>query len=157
MRFRGAGGRARLATTPLSWKTDEVVTLDLDIFLKSDGPHVQLVPVGQAVGTDEVGFAVRNPRDDRCLVELRTVGGTWRWGSGNCWTDTRVPSAFDAWNHVQLVLDGRQQTYRVTLQVIGEAPRELFRGTFTPHPDGTTAGHRAVLPAEAIPARRPRV
>ena len=62
VRFRGAGGRARLATTPLSWKTDEVVTLDLDIFLKSDGPHVQLVPVGQAVGTDEVGFAVRDPR-----------------------------------------------------------------------------------------------
>ncbi|MBM4088553.1 MAG: hypothetical protein FJ276_03875 [Planctomycetes bacterium] len=67
----------------------------------------------------------------------RTVGGTWRWGTANRWTDTRVPAAFDARNHVQMVLDGPQQTCRVTLQVIGEAPRELFRGGFAPPPDGT--------------------
>ena len=58
---------------------------------------------------------------------------------------------------MQLVLDGRQQTYRVTLQVIGEAPRELFRGTFTPHPDGTPLAIELFCLREAIPARRPRV
>ena len=45
--------------------------------------------------------------------------------------DTKMPAAFDAWNHLQLVLDGKSRTARVTLRVIGEAPRELFRGGFS--------------------------
>ena len=132
----------------------ENVTLDVDIFLKSDDFHVQLVPVGKAKGGDQVGVALRDARDDRVLFELRTMDGTWRCGAGGQLTDTGTAAAFDAWNHLQLVLDGHEGSCRVILQVLGEVPRVIPRDTGT---DGrrseqslaghTVAGHRAILPA----------
>ena len=78
-------------------------------------------------GTDEVLIAIKPPRDGRTLFELRTINGHWHCG-GDQLTDTGTAADFDAWNHLQLALDTARQTYRVSLQVVGSAPRLLHEG-----------------------------
>lgn len=54
--------------------------------------------------------------------------------SGGKRIDSHQPVAFDAWQHLQLILDPQAKTYRVLIQVIAEPPRELCRGNLASLP-----------------------
>ena len=127
LRFRGAGGRATLGPKSLTYQPDDVITVDLDLLLKSDLRHIQLTPLGSARGSDDVLIGLKTIGNDRPLIELRIVDGRWHCGGGKL-ADTGLDAAFDAWNHIQLAVDTARQTYRLSLQVIGEAPRMLHEG-----------------------------
>ena len=40
-------------------------------------------------------------------------------------TDSKLPAAFDVWNHLQLTLDSTSDLCQVLVQVIGEPPQPL--------------------------------
>ena len=132
LRFRGAGGRVELTAPELKSLSNDRLTFDVDLFLRSEASYVQLVPTAETTSTDEVGFALVNAATKVVLFEMRTRSGTWHCGTDGKLIDTKLPAAFDAWNHLQLVLDGRTKTCRVISQTIGEAPRSLFQTDLSP-------------------------
>jgi len=125
LRFRGSGGRVQLRAPTLKMP-DDILLMDLDIFLRSELSYVNLIPNEQATSSDDVGFAWSSLPGDKPWFELRTRAGHWHCGPNGNLADTKIRAAFDAWNHLQLVLDHKSQTCRVTLQVIGAAPQELW-------------------------------
>jgi hypothetical protein len=137
LRIRGGGGIARLAPDTFMLRQDETLIVDIDVLLRSDLTHLQFTPIGSALGSDEVLIAIKTTRDDRTLFELRTIDGRWHCG-GDQLTDTGAAADFDAWNHLQLALDTARKTYRISLQVVGSAPRLLHEGVWdVHHPAGT--------------------
>ena len=85
--------------------------------------------IAAADSTDEVGFAIKDVTTNTLIFELRTRAGTWHYGTSEQLTDTEIPAAFDAWNHLQLTLDSTSGTCEVLTQVIGESPRPLIPAT----------------------------
>ena len=132
LRFRGQGGRAELTAPALKSLANDRLLFDVDLFLRSEASYVQLVPTAETTSSDEVGFAIKNAATDAVLFELRTRSGTWHCGTDGKLTDTKIPAAFDAWNHLQLSLDSKAGTCQVLLQVIGEAPRILSQTKLSP-------------------------
>jgi hypothetical protein len=59
---------------------------------------------------------------------------TWHVRDGDRLTDTPVPAAFDAWNHLQLVMDASNESFLIILQIVGEAPRKLCQGMLSGTP-----------------------
>ena len=129
LRFRGQGGRAGISSPALKMLVDDRLMFDVDLFLRSDVSYVQMVPTAETTSSDEVGFVFKHAATDAVLFELRTHAGNWHSGTEGKLTDTKIPAAFDAWNHLQLTLDSTAGTCQVLLQVIGEAPRPLGQAT----------------------------
>ncbi len=134
LRMRGSGGRVELAAPSLTWQPDGLLLVDADIFLRSNLPYVQITPGPNVTSSDEVGLSLVTTGDNQALIELRTHHATWHHREGDKLIDTKVSAAFDAWNHLQLVIDPPNKSYRVLLQVIGEAPRLLCRGSLNRTP-----------------------
>ena len=132
LRFRGQGGRVELTAPALKSLANDRLLFDVDLFLRSEASYVQLVPTAETNSADEVGFAIKNAATDAVLFELRTRFGTWHCGTDGKLTDTKIPAAFDAWNHLQLMLDSTAGTCQVRLQVIAEAPRILGHTNLAP-------------------------
>ncbi len=129
LRFRGLGGRAELYSPVLTTLANDPLVFDIDFFLRSDYSYVQMVPTTETTSSDEVGFAFKNASTDAVIFELRTRSGTWHSGTNGKLTDTKIPAAFDAWNHLQVTLDSTSGTCQVLLQVSGDAPRPLGQAT----------------------------
>lgn len=131
LRFRGAGGRALLRSPLRKRSGDAPLTVDVDVFLRSENRFVQMLPTAGISSSDEVGIAVKPPGSDKPFLEVRTRGGHWHVGTGGRLSDTKLAAAFDAWNHLQLVINPKSRQCIVRLQVIGEPPRELHRTELT--------------------------
>jgi hypothetical protein len=125
LRMRGSGGRVQLTAPSLTWQPDGLLLIDADIFLRSNLPYGQVTPAANVMSSDDVGLAMFTTGDKQPLMELRTHQATWHYREGDTLSDTKVSAAFDAWNHLQRVIDPQDKTCRVMLQVIGAAPREL--------------------------------
>ena len=121
----------------ISWPTDEAMLpsrfmtrwVDADIILRSELPYVQIMPQSDITSSDAVGLALVTTADSQPMIDLRTRQGNGHVHDGTQLTDTKVAAAFDAWNHLQLVIDPSSKSSRVILHVIGEAPRLLCRGS----------------------------
>lgn len=129
LRFHGLGGRAKLTTPGLTTLPNDRLMFDVDLFLRSELSYVQMVPTAETISSDEVGFAIKDVTTNTLIFELRTRAGTWHYGTSEQLTDTEIPAAFDAWNHLQLTLDSTSGTCEVLIQVIGESPRPLIPAT----------------------------
>ena len=129
LRMRGSGGRAQISSPALAWQPDGLLLVDADIFLRSDLPYVQITPGPNVTSSDAAGLALVTTAANKPLIELRTHQGNWHYLDGDTLIDTRIAAAFDAWNHVQLVIDPSNKSWQVILQVIGEPPRLLCRGS----------------------------
>jgi hypothetical protein len=139
--MRGSGGRVQLSTPSLTWQPDGLMLVDSDIFLRSDLPYVQITPGPNVTSSDDVGIALVTTNDHKPLIELRTHQFTWHYLDDNTLIDTNLSAAFDAWNHVQLVINPENKSYCVFLQVVGESPRVLCRGSLDRMPAaGDTLG-----------------
>lgn len=136
LRMRGSGGRVQLAAPSLTWQPDGLLLVDVDIFPRSELPYVQITPGPSVTSSDEVGLALVTTGDNQPLIELRTHQGTWHQRNGDQLTDTKVPASFDAWNHLQLVIEPSSKSCRVILQVVGEAPRMLCHASLDRTPAG---------------------
>jgi hypothetical protein len=128
LRMRGSGGRVQISSAALAWPPGGLLLVDADIFLRSDLPYVQITPGPNVTSSDEVGLALVTTADNKPLIELRTHQSTWHYFDGATLIDTKVTAAFDAWSHVQLVIDPSNKSYGVFQQVVGEPPRLLCRG-----------------------------
>lgn len=141
LRMRGSGGRVQLSTPSLTWQPDGLMLVDSDIFLRSDLPYVQITPGPNVTSSDDVGIALVTTNDHKPLIELRTHQSTWHYLDDNTLIDTNLSAAFDAWNHLQLVINPENKSYCVFLQVVGESPRVLCRGSLDRMPAaGDTLG-----------------
>ena len=64
------------------------------------------------------------------MLSLEARAGHWLCGGEGVTTEGKPrPIAWDAWHRFQVSLDVKSRTFRVLLQVLGEPPRELCRGT----------------------------
>lgn len=121
--FRDAGENvASKATFPIGVWQRVRIHVDLE-------QNTCSAEIAAADSTDEVGFAIKDVTTNTLIFELRTRAGTWHYGTSEQLTDTEIPAAFDAWNHLQLTLDSTSGTCEVLLQVIGESPRPLIPAT----------------------------
>lgn len=130
LRMRGGGGRAVLAPEALRHRPGAEPSVDVDVFLRGDSPTVWLTPVGAATTGDRTTIAVADARSGKPLMAVRAANGVWECWDGGKYATTSTPAAIDAWTRVHLRKGGKAGTYVAILEVIGEAPRELFRGRF---------------------------
>lgn len=138
LRMRGNGGRVQLTAPSLTWQPDGLLLVDVDIFPRSELPYVQITPGPNVVSSDQAGFALVTTEDNQPLIELRTDKTTWHYRDGDKLIDTKVSAAFDAWNHLQLVIDPANNSFQVLLQVVGAAPGLLCKGTLSRNSDMNT-------------------
>lgn len=97
--FRDAGENvASKATFPIGVWQRVRIHVDLE-------QNTCSAEIAAADSTDEVGFAIKDVTTNTLIFELRTRAGTWHYGTSEQLTDTEIPAAFDAWNHLQLTLD----------------------------------------------------
>jgi hypothetical protein len=127
LRFRGRGGRVSLATKGMRLDKDDTITLDCDLFLRSDRPEVWFTPIGDAATKDRTTIALVGP-GGKPVASLRAEGGSWHVWNADRYMKVAFPTAIDAWTRVHICIDTRTGTYRVVLQPIGEAPRTIFKG-----------------------------
>ncbi len=129
LRIRGGGGKTVATSPTCKLPRDGTLLLDLDILPKSDLPYLQMTPQAGATSGDEVGFALTTA-DGKQVLLLETRAGNWQCGGEGVTIEGQPrPIAWDAWHRFQVQLDVKSRTFRVLLQVLGEPPRELCRGT----------------------------
>ncbi len=128
LRVRGGGGRASLAPDALRHKPDAAPAVDVDVFLRGDSPTVWLTPVGTATTADRTTISIVDARSGKPLVAVRAAGVVWQGYDADKFVPTATPAAIDAWSRLSVRRGEKSGTYVVLVQVVGEAPRELFRG-----------------------------
>ena len=128
LRFRGAGGSASLTAPDLRWPTNGTLRVDLDLLPKSDLPYLQITPSPTATSQDEIRIALRPATGGEPILELHSKDGRWHIMHDSKTTDTGQSVAWDAWLHLQVVIDSSAREWRILSQVMGEAPRPLSQG-----------------------------
>ena len=134
LRFRGAGGSASLTAPTLLWPASGSLLIDADIMPKSELPYLQITPSPAATSTDEVSLALIPNGEVHPVLELFSKEGRWHTRMGNETADTGKAVAWDAWTHVQFVIETRSGDWRILTQTMGELPRELTWGKLAKTP-----------------------
>ena len=53
---------------------------------------------------------------------IDSAKGTWRLWDGSKFVDTNKGIHYDVWNHLQIAIDSKANTYRLIVQPVGELP-----------------------------------
>jgi hypothetical protein len=127
----GEGVKALLATAggsivgrgePLRHIPNSYITVDLDVYVRSDRDYPYLMPDPTATSTHWATIGLRRKNStDHAATALPSRGTWWLW-DGTRFVDTRTPVAYDVWNHLQIAVDAPTGSYRVVVQPVGEMP-----------------------------------
>jgi hypothetical protein len=124
--LRAHGGSDILAgyTAPLILVPNTLITLDFDIFVRSDDSFPYILP-NPATKSDHRTTVSLETEPDRPLAAITAGNGTWQYYDGDKYVDSKIHIAYDVWNHVQMAIDTSNGLYKVVVQPIGELPTPL--------------------------------
>lgn len=128
--LRATGGGAIVGDLGPAAATAKRITLDLDVFVRSDKyPDMLPDPAARSRHSTVIGIAAADSADH--LAAVSTDGGTWKLGDGTAFTDTGTPVAYDAWNHIQIAVDVEAKQYALVVQPVGELPTAVGKAPWT--------------------------
>ena len=99
-----------------------VLTVDLDLFVRSDSSFPYIVPDPTTKSKHRTGVGLEEKGVGKTVVGAYAGDGTWNYWDADHYQDSGVKIAYDVWNHVQMALDEASGTYQVVVQPVGEMP-----------------------------------
>jgi hypothetical protein len=122
---RATGGGALVAETmrPLA-STGGMMTVDLDVFVRSDRPFPFIIPDPTTRSRHSFVLSLEGDAAREPLAAVNSADGRWRLWDGvrACFAESGTPVAYDVWSHLQIAVDLQAKTYRVVVQPVGELP-----------------------------------
>jgi hypothetical protein len=100
---------------------------DLDVFVRSSQYYVTIMPGSQIKSSHSVHLAICDETGTE-LAALQNQSGNWACLQEGQMKVIAMPVALDCWNHVQLIADASNRTYKVVVQPVGELPTLLASG-----------------------------
>ncbi|NUQ65195.1 MAG: hypothetical protein HUU20_22240, partial [Pirellulales bacterium] len=109
-------------------REDSILTVDCDVFIRSSQPFPFMIPNPSVRSDHRTTLSLCKQDSAEAVAALQAGDGTWRYQDGDRHVDSRVPIAYDVWNHVQMALDMRTGVCAFVVQPVGELPTPLGRG-----------------------------
>jgi hypothetical protein len=125
---RGGVELAGAGQDPLNAATASIITVDLDLFLRSDSSFPYMIPNPLTKSSNRTTLSLGDDAGSPPLASVRAGEGVWQIWSGNRYVDSGVRIAYDVWNHLQLALDCKAGTCKVVVQPVGEMPTPVGTG-----------------------------
>ncbi len=110
----------------LSLDSDTVITVDFDIYIRSDKSFPYIIPDPTTTSDHTAIIGLQRGINDY-VAAVFAGEGTWRYYDGKEFIDSKIRIAYDVWNHVQLAIDTSGGFCSVVVQPLGELP--TFLGT----------------------------
>ncbi len=132
LRANGGGLLVSDFQSKLSLESSTTITIDWDLFIRSDQGFPYLIPDPTTRSTHHVVMGLEGSTAGKPLAEIDSAKGMWRIWSGEAYVDTDKLVQYDIWNHIQLAISPADRTYRFTVQPIGEVPMLIGQGTLNP-------------------------
>jgi hypothetical protein len=107
-------------------KLNAPLTLDFDVFISSESSFPYLIPFTTTKSPHRATIALTKA-DGSPVASVIAGVGTWQYWNGSAYADSGQKIHYDAWNHVQLALDGKGG-YQVTVQPEGQVPSPSILG-----------------------------
>ncbi len=128
LRASGGGAVVRVVGNLSSATSNGMMTLDLDLFIRSDKDFPYILPDLTTRSPHDVTIGLQSASGDAPLAQVRAIDGKWRiWDGGN-YVDSKTIVHYDVWNHLQLVVDSKANRYRLIVQPVGEMPTVVAEG-----------------------------
>ena len=102
------------------------LNLDMDMFLLSSKTAYNMIPNPTLTAPHRTVVGLADEKSGAWLAAVQGGDVNWQIWDGNAWKDSGVRFDYDAWNHVQIALDGKGG-YKVVVQPVGQMP--IFAGT----------------------------
>lgn len=124
MSLRASGGGAMVGepAQPLSTAGDGLITIDLDVFIRSNKDFPYIIPDPATRSAHSTVISLESASSDKPLIAVDSARGIWRLWDGTEYVDSKTLVTYDVWNHLQIALDPKKQTYRFVVQPVGELP-----------------------------------
>jgi hypothetical protein len=132
--LRASGGGEVVADfdSKLSLESSQIITVDWDLFIRSDQSFPYLLPDPSTRSSHNVVMGLEGTTSGDPVAMIDSAKGMWRIWNGAAYSDTDMLVQYDIWNHVQLAINPARRTYRITVQPIGEVPTLMGQGTLSP-------------------------
>lgn len=123
--LQSRGGAKIMAIPTKRLNLNTPLRLDLDVFMLSNKIYYNMIPnpTLKAPHRTVVGLAGEN---GAWIAAIQGGDYNWQIWDGDKWKDSGVRFDYDAWNHVQLALDGKGG-YQAVVQPVGQMP--IFAGS----------------------------
>lgn len=105
------------------------MTLDLDLFVRSDSSYPYMIPNPSLRSVRRVTVGIERVSDGAVLAAAHTGESAWELIAGDKASPSKTGIAYDAWNHLQVAIDPTSRTYQVVVQPLGEVPILVGSGT----------------------------
>jgi hypothetical protein len=127
---RSDGRLTTYAPDPLTTAADGLITLDLDLFIRSDRNYPFIIPDPETRSSQRVTLGLERIKDGAVLAAAHAGDARWELSDPAAgFTPSQIGIAYDVWNHLQLAIDPSAGTFRVVAQPLGEVPRLVGSGT----------------------------
>ena len=121
--LRATGGGVLVAeTTRRLSSIGKMLTMDLDVFIRSDQSFPYIIPNPKTRSKHCVTLSLDGSNSEQPLAAVDSAEGTWRLWDGHRYVDSGKLVTYDVWNHLQIAVNQRTQTYRFIAQPVGELP-----------------------------------
>ena len=128
---RASGGGSLVAHLPSKLPPADskgLMTVDLDVFIRSDKDFPYMIPNLTTRSLHHVTLGLEGALPDHPFAQVKAFDGTWRIWSMGQFVDTGKAVNYDVWNHVQLAVDLQAKTYQLIVQPVGEMPTVIGEG-----------------------------
>jgi hypothetical protein len=127
----------------------DFVTLDFDIFVRSDKKFPYMIPDPTTKSKHRVTVALGNS-EEIPLFGVHAGDGKWQYWDGTTYVESDVRINYDVWNHVQIALDMSTQSCRIVVQPLGELPTLVATAEYEPKAN-TYGRHRLRISTSNTP------
>ena len=101
--------------------SDNIVTLDFDIFIRSDKDYPYIMPNPATTSNHRSTISLEKD-SKKPIISVYAGEGTWQVWDGTKYVDSTIKIDYSVWNHVQLALDSSSGSYNIVIQPLGEMP-----------------------------------
>ena len=111
---------------PLLLGSNEILTFDADLFIRSDSAYPSIIP-GQATSSPNAVSLIieRTTGEDAVLAEATATNGKWNLKDGEKFKESKTTVPYDCWMHVQLSVNMATRTSSLVQQQIGQVAQSL--------------------------------
>ena len=129
MRSKGGSDITIGEADKLKLDADNIVTLDFDIFIRSNKDYPYIIPDPTTRSNHRTAICLEKASDSK-VIGIYAGDGTWQYWNGDKYVDSGIGIAYDVWNHVQLALDTSAGSYSIVVQPVGEMPTFAAKGNW---------------------------
>ncbi len=111
---------------PVRLKANEVLTYDVDLFIRSNSSYPSIIPGQTEDSRNEVGLIIeRGDGKEGIIAEARAAKGKWTLKAGDKGQGADIAVPYDCWMQVQLAVDMASRTVTLVQQQIGQVAQKL--------------------------------